>query len=707
MTNMSAARGVVGAPVDRVEGRAKVTGEARYAVEHLPEDVAHAWIVQAPVARGEVRAIDRAAALAHPGVLRVIAADDAPRLARVRDAELAVLQDHAIHYRGQVVAVVVAESLEAAREGAARVGVEVEETAHDVLLRADHPKLYAPPFVNPRYATDSVIGDVDAALADAAATVDVTYRTPAQHNNPMEPHATLAIWEPDGKLTLHDSNQGAPTVRDVVAAVFELDPAQVRVISPHVGGGFGSKGTPRPNVIIAALAARLVGRPVKLAVTRHQLFAFTGYRTPTIQRVRLGAGDDGRLTAISHEVVEQTSTVREFAEQTATATRMMYAAPNRRTTHRLAALDVPTPSWMRAPGETPGMYALESALDELAVATGIDPVELRIRNEPERDPERGIPFSSRNLVACLREGARRFGWDARDPAPAVRRDGRWLVGTGVASSTYPVYRGPAAASVRARQDGDYVVTIGAADIGTGARTVLTQLAADALGVELRHVRVHLGDSDFPRAGVAGGSAGTASWGTAVVRACEAMRAQLVEYADGALPHGGLEAHADTTEEVRAQANLSRHAFGAQFAEVRVDVDTGEIRVPRLLGVFAAGRIVNAKTARSQLIGGMTMGLSMALHEESVMDAEFGDFLNHDLAQYHVAANADVHEIEAVWVDEHDDQLNPAGTKGIGEIGIVGTAAAIGNALHHATGVRVRELPLRLDRVLAALPPDLA
>jgi xanthine dehydrogenase YagR molybdenum-binding subunit len=335
------------------------------------------------------------------------------------------------------------------------------------------------------------------------------------------------------------------------------------------------------------------------------------------------------------------------------------------------------------------MFALESAMDELAVALGLDPIELRVRNEPEIDPEKGVPFSSRNLVACLREGAQRFGWAERDPQPGTRRDGEWLTGTGVAASTYPAYRSPASASVRATGDGSYQVRISASDLGTGARTVLTQIAADALGVGPESVRVEIGDSSLPRAGTAGGSMGTASYGSAVHKACRALR-----------DSGDDEATASTADDIKALANLSRHAFGAQFAEVRVNTVTGEIRVPRLLGVFAAGRIINAKTARSQLIGGMTMGLGMALHEESVMDVQFGDYVNHDFAQYHVPACADVLDIDAVWVEEEDTQLNPMGSKGIGEIGIVGTAAAIANAVHHATGRRFRELPIRLDRVLS-------
>jgi xanthine dehydrogenase YagR molybdenum-binding subunit len=688
---------VVGAAMTRVEGREKVTGQARYTVEHDIEGMTYAAVVQATVAKGRVRSLDAAAALELGGVLAVLWHENAPRVASADDAELAVLQTPDVAYRGQIVAVAVAESLEVAREAAALVRVDYDAEPHDVQLRHDHPRLYKPDRVNPAYASDTEHGDVDAALAGADVAIDATYTTPPQHNNPMEPHATLAFWR-DGDLTLYESTQGAPMARNAIAKVLGLAPERVRVISEHVGGGFGAKGAPKPQAIVAALAAQHVGRPVKLAVTRQQMFVFTGYRTPTIQRVRLGADADGTLTAISHEVVEQSSTLREFAEQTALATRKMYAAPNRRTTHRLVRLDVPTPTWMRAPGETPGMFALESAMDELAIALGIDPIELRIRNEPDVYPENGMPFSSRNLVGCLREGAERFGWAERDPTPGVRRDGQWRIGTGVAASTYPARRRPSQADARAEPDGSFVVRIGAADIGTGARTVLTQIAAEALGVEPERVRVELGDSALPFAMLAGGSMGTTSWGSAIVKACEALQALLGEHG-GEVPAEGLAVSADTTEDVEADEELERHSFGAQFAEVRVDADTGEVRVPRLLGVFAAGRIVNPLTARSQFIGGMTWGLSMALHEESVLDREFGDYLNHDFAQYHVAACADVVDIEAIWLDEHDERLNPMGAKGIGEIGIVGTAAAIANAAYHATGKRVRDLPLRLDRLL--------
>jgi xanthine dehydrogenase YagR molybdenum-binding subunit len=675
---MSVAARTLGSPVERIEGREKVVGEARYAAEHDPDGVVHAVIVQSAVAKGTVASIDAGEALAVPGVLGVMSAENAPELPNA-SGELAVLQSSRVAYRGQIVAAAIADTLEAAREAAQLVRIVYEASPHDVELHAGHPGLYKPDKVNPNFPTDTEEGDVDAALAAADVTVDETYTTPAEHNNAMEPHATVAAWV-GGGLRLYDSTQGAWNSAQAIAKAFDLDPARVRVIAPHVGGGFGSKGTPRPHVVLAAMCARHVGKPVKLAVTRRQMFTLTGYRTPTIQRLRLGADADGRLQAIAHDVIEQTSTVQEFAEQTAVATRMMYAAPNRRTTHRLVALDLPTPSWMRAPGECPGMYALESAMDELAVACRIDPVELRVRNEPEVDPESGNPFSTRNLVACLREGAERFGWGDR-PGVTARRDGRWMIGMGVASSTYPARRAAATAHATAAGDGTYVFRITAADIGTGARTVLTQIAADALEVPLDRVRVEIGDSDSGQAMLAGGSMGTSSWGAAIVEACARLRA------------GETEVHVDTAESARAEVPFARHAFGAQFVEVRVDADTGEVRVPRALGMFACGRILNPMTARSQFIGGMTMGISMALLEETILDPVAGTYVNRDLAMYHVPTNADIGEIDIGWVDEEDTTVNPMGAKGIGEIGIVGTAAAVANAVYNATGVRIRDLPI--------------
>ena len=685
-----------GSDLRRVDGPEKVTGRARYAFEHVPDDVAYGVLVTSTIAKGRVTGFEAAPILERPDVIAVITAANAPELPGRGDAELAVLQNHDVSYYGQIVAVVVAESLEAATAAGEDLTVEYQQVDHDVILRTDHPGLYAPKVVNPNFDTDSIIGDVDGALAAAPASIDATYTTPQEHNNPMEPHATVAWWD-GGRLTMHDSIQGSQWARQAVAETFGIDEADVHIMYPYVGGGFGAKGLVRPHAIATALAAKAVGRPVKLAVTRRQMFSLTGYRTPTIQRLRLGATADGDLTAISHEVWEQTSTMREFAEQTAVATRHLYAAPNRRTTHRLVALDVPTPSWMRAPGETPGVFALECAMDELAVALDIDPVQLRIRNEPGTDPESGLTFSSRHLVDCFREGASRFGWDVRR-RPGRRRTGRWLIGSGVASSIYPARAAPSTARATRQGDGRWLIEIDAADIGTGARTALLGFAAERAQVHPERVVLRIADSDLPSAMIAGGSMGTASWTWAIGKAIDTVR----ELSAHGVPEGGLAAEVATGDDIGRRPNSAGFSFGAQFAEVHVDVDTGEVRVPHMTGVFAAGRILNAITARSQLVGGMTMGLSMALHEGAVVDRATGDIVNHDLAQYHIAANADIGTIDVAWIDEDDDTLGPAGAKGVGEVGIVGAAAAIANAVHDATGIRVRDLPITPDRLIAHL-----
>ncbi|HYH30769.1 MAG TPA: xanthine dehydrogenase family protein molybdopterin-binding subunit [Pseudonocardia sp.] len=686
----------IGRDLVRRDGADKVRGTAVYAYETPVERPAFCHPVQATIARGRVTRTDTTAAEALDGVLAVLTPATAERLASTEDAELAVLQSDEVAFRGQFVGVVVAETSETARRGADLVRVEYSEETHDVTLSPERDDLYAPEKVNPAFPTDTADGDADAALAAAPVTVRQTYTTAMYHNNPLEPHATTALWD-GASLTLWDSTQGVHPARGAVSAVFGLDEERVRVICPYVGGGFGSKGVPHAHVVLTALAARAVpGRAVKLALTRQQMFSLAGYRTPTIQRVQLGADREGRLSAITHDVVEQTSRIKEFAEQTAVVSRHVYAAPHRRTTHRLAALDVPVPSWMRAPGECPGMFAPEVAMDELAAELGIDPIELRIRNEPGTDPESGKRFSSRRLVECLREGAERFGWAGRDPRPGAVREGDWLVGTGVASSIYPAMRQRSKAVIRFER-GRYVARIGAADLGTGAWTVLPQITADALGVPSEDVDVLIGDTAHPLASVAGGSSGTSSWGSALVATARAFRDKF-----GADPDDGDEIDGSSGKNPET-ADYAMFAFGAQFVEARVHVDTGEIRAPRVLGVFDAGRIVNPRTARSQFLGGMTMGLSMALEENSLLDPRFGHVVNHDLAEYHVVVNADIGDVQAHWLDGADPHVNPMGSKGIGEIGIVGTAAAVSNAVFHATGVRVRDLPVTLDKLLDVLP----
>ncbi|MGI5447826.1 xanthine dehydrogenase family protein molybdopterin-binding subunit [Streptomyces sp. CA-243310] len=689
----------LGSPAPRREGREKVTGAARYAAEHTPPRCAYAWPVPATIVRGRVTAVDDTAAMSLPGVIGVLSPYNAPRLGPSDDPTLQLLQDVRVPHRGWYVAVAVAETPEGARAAASALRITYESDPHDVTLTADHPDAYTPEEANGGHPAHREQGDPDAALSAAPVQVDCAYAVAPLHNHPMEPHAATADWDAGrGHLTVHDSCQGGGAVRTALAGLFALPEEDVTVVCEHVGGGFGSKGTPRPHVVLAAMAARHCDRPVKLSLPRGHLPATVGHRAPTLHRIRLGARADGTLTALTHEVTTHTSRVREFVEQAAVPARVMYAVPDVRTTHRAVALDVPTPSWMRAPGEAPGMYALESAMDELADALGIDPVELRLRNEPPTEPDSGRPFSSRHLVECLREGVERFGWAGRgDPY----RDGPFLVGTGMAAATYPVLIAPSTARAHARPDGRYLVEVNATDIGTGARTVLAQVAADALRVPLDSVSIAIGHTGLPAAPLAGGSSGTGSWGWAVHDACAALTARLERHR-GPLPDEGLSASADTTQSAKQKSPYARHAFGAHFAEVRVDSVTGEVRVSRLLGVFAAGHILNPRTARSQFKGGMVMGIGMALTEHSTVDPAFGDFTENDLAGYHVPTHADVPVLEAHWIDEHDKHLNPMGSKGIGEIGIVGTAAAIGNAVSHATGRRLRELPLTPDRVLAAL-----
>ncbi|MEV4537606.1 xanthine dehydrogenase family protein molybdopterin-binding subunit [Asanoa sp. NPDC049518] len=688
----------VGHPLTRVEGLDKVTGRARYSGDVALPGLVHGWVVPATIPRGRVIGMDVAATLAMPGVLAVLHQHNAPRLTGIGEGTLELFQNDRVAHRGAPVALVIADTPERAREAAERTAVDYLPEPHDARFRADHPRLYQPEYVNPHHPAVTDKGDVEAALAGAAVVVDQEYRTPPQHNNPMEPHSSTAVWA-DGRLTVHGSTQHAYGMARTLTNLFGFAPGTVRVLCEHVGGGFGGKGTPRPDAVLAVMAATLVGRPVRVTFTRPQLWPLAGYRTPTVQRVRLGADADGRLVALEHRASSQTSRLLEFTEQSAVYSRAMYAADNLRTSHRVVALDIPTPRWMRAPGEAPGSFGLESAMDELAEACGVDPVELRLRNDATHDPADGRPFSSRRLAECLREGARRFGWAGRDPRPGVRRDGRWLRGTGMAGAHYPARTRPTVAHATALPDGRYVVRVGAADLGTGARTVLTQLAADALEVPVGAVRVEIGDSDFGLAMVAGGSMGTASWSWPVVTACRDLAHRLASGAP--VPSDGLTSTFDSTDAVGALGDLARYAFGAHFAEVAVDVSSGEVRVPRLTGVYAVGKVVNPLTARSQLIGGMTMGLSCALLEESIMDSRFGDHVNHNLADYHVATNADVGELDVAFVDDPDDELNPSGVKGLGEIGIVGVPAAIANAFWHATGVRQRELPIGPARAITS------
>ncbi|WP_405724432.1 xanthine dehydrogenase family protein molybdopterin-binding subunit [Streptomyces sp. NBC_00028] len=699
---------VKGAPVRaigtehvRVEGRDKVTGTARYAGEIPFAGLAHGWLVLSSAARGRIEAIDTEPVLAMPGVLAVLHHGNALRLhtdfvgllGTRPDPTCAVFQNEEVPHAGWPVALVVAETPEQAREAAESLVVHYEQKPHDVAFTGADPNAYPVDGHMPA-VTDK--GDLERELAASAVVIDAEYTTPEEHHHPMEPHAATARWD-DGRLELTDSNQGATWVVAELANLFSLDPESVRVRSEHVGGGFGSKGV-RAHQVAAVMAATVLQRPVRVVLTRRQMFTLAGHRSPTIQRIRLGADPDGRLRALDHRALSRTSTVYEFVEPSAGVARVMYDADAHHTENQVVRLDVPSPTWMRAPGEAPGSFALESALDELAEKCGVDPIALRLRNEPDKGPVSGLPFAGRNLRACFEEGARRFGWAQRDPRPGVRRDGRWLLGTGTAGASFGAGAAPSTATITAQADGDFTVSIAAADIGTGARTALTLVAADALDVPTTRIRVRLGDSAYGPAMIAGGSMGTRSWSWAVMAAARDLREQLVPGME--IPPQGITVRSDTTEAVAALARKERHSFGAQFAEVAVDTNTGEVRVRRMLGIFAAGRIVNPLTAKGQFTGGMIWGISMALHEEARRDTFYGGPLGADLTGYHVATHADIPHIDADWVDDPDPE-DPVGIKGIGEIGIVGAAAAVANAVWHATGVRHRSLPIRPDRVLTA------
>jgi xanthine dehydrogenase YagR molybdenum-binding subunit len=549
-------------------------------------------------------------------------------------------------------------------------------------------------------------GDVGAGFTAAKTRVDTTYTTPVETHNPMEPHATIAVWQGDARLTLYDATQGIFGVRNKIARTFGLDPRDVRVIDHHVGGGFGCKGTPWSHVALAALAAKAVGRPVKLVLTRPQMFSLVGHRPKTIQTLTLGADAEGRLTAIRHAVVSETSRFDEFVEPSALQTRHLYSCPNVVTSHKLVRIDVPTPTFQRAPGESTGTFALESAMDELACALGIDPLELRIRNHSVRDEQDDKPYSSNALLECYRRAAERFGWSRRDSRPGSMRDGHARIGWGMATATYPARMSPASAIARMKPDGTLVVQAGTQDIGTGTYTIMTQIAADAIGVPVDRVRFELGDTTVPETPVSGGSQTAASTGTAVQLAVTKLRDQLAalrispdEPWAAVVARSGqpeLTAEHRTTER---PASHAYHSHGAVFVELRIDPDTGEVRVVRVVAAYAAGTILNPKTARSQLQGGIVWGIGMALQEHTVRDLRTARVVTRDLADYHVPVHADVPELDVMFVDEPDPFVNPLGVKGIGELGITGITAAIASAVHHATGRRIRELPITLDKLL--------
>jgi xanthine dehydrogenase YagR molybdenum-binding subunit len=730
---------MIGKPIDRIDAHLKVTGAAKYAAEFNVPNAVHAVLVQSTIPAGSITGFDLKEAEGMPGVLAIITPDNAGKLSHPEKVQQAVagplLQNKDILFNGQHVAVVVAETLEQAQATASAVRVTYSRGEATTSMDAMLGQAYVPKhFRNGQRQPDSKRGDPDGAFDGGAVKLDTTYITPIEHHNPMEPHATIAMWDGD-KLTLWTTTQGIGGAQASLAGQFGIDKADVRVICPYLGAGFGSKGNTWPPATLAALAARQVKRPVKLVVSRAQMYTSNGYRPRTVQKLKMAAEASGSLIALRHDGFTSMSqpSLGEFAEPVALATEMLYACPNVAVTHRLVALDAALPTYMRAPGEASGVFALESAMDEMAVALKMDPIEFRLRNYAETDPHENKPFASKALRACYEQGAKAFGWEKRSAEPRSMRDGNTLIGWGVATSTYPTNRLPSAVKVRMDGAGNVVVQCGTQDIGTGTYTVMTQVASDALGIPVHRIRFELGDSNLPAAPVSGGSMTVASVAPSVQAACGALVDKIKDLAladqksgwqgqsrealqvrdgmvvdpDRKVPISALlerdgrrfiEAEAKTQSGEEKQ-KFSMHAFGAQFAEVRVDPDLGTIRVSRFVGAFDAGNLLNAKTARSQLIGGITYGIGMALLEETLVDGETGRIVNSNVAEYLMPVNADVPEIETIVVPNDDKNSNPLGAKGIGELPMVGVAAAIANAVYHATGVRVRKVPIRVEDIL--------
>jgi xanthine dehydrogenase YagR molybdenum-binding subunit len=690
---------LLGKSYSRVEGPDKVAGRARYTADLTVEGMAHAVVVTSTIANGRIVSIDDARARAQRGVIEVMTHRNAPKVRagkeQPHDSILFLLQDDVVQFDRQPIAVVLAETFEQAAHAADLVRAEYE--AHPPLLDLDTAPRYIPEDVFGDPAQDER-GDTAAALAAAHARVEQTYRTPTEHHNPMETHATIAQWEGD-RLLLHDSSQWAFGVRRRVAGVFGMPPEHVRVIVPFVGGAFGCKGTMWSHVALAAMAAKLVARPVKLVVSRPQMFGWVGHRPQTEQTIALGADRDGRLQAIVHDVRSETSIADQFIEASALFGRDLYDRKAYKMSHELRRLHISKPTYMRSPGESTGSFAMESAMDELAYEVGIDPLELRLRNYAERDPYSGKPFSSKHLRECYEAAAARFGWDRRDPRPRSMRNGRMLVGMGTATAIRGSFRSEAHARIRINREGAVTVGCGTIEQGTGSPTVYAQLAAEVLGIPFERVRFEFGDTNLPYAPLAAGSQTSGSVGSVVVEAAQLLRKRLDERG-GRIPDEGIafDVKSEPTEE---EDRYTAQSFGAHFAQVEVDPDLGVVRVTRFVGAFEAGRILNQKTARSQYLGGIVWGISMALFEKTRYDQRTGRIMNATLADYLVPTAADVPDIDVIMVKADDPHVNSAHVKGVGESGITGSAAAIANAVFHATGIRVRDLPIVAEKLVAS------
>jgi xanthine dehydrogenase YagR molybdenum-binding subunit len=735
----------VGKPTSRVDGRSKVTGAAKYAAEYNVPGLVYGVVVSSPIARGKIVRIDSNPALQLPGVLHVFTHENIPQLAQSDDnyrdevappgSPFRPLHDAEIKYSAQPVALVVADTFELAHYAASLIRIEYQREAHTTDLNKEHEKAYKPKpreFIPP---PPPPRGNPEKAFSEAAVQFEAEYRAPAEHHNPMEPFATTVLWDENGRLTVYDKTQGVQNVQNYLCNVLGYSKEDLRVLSPFVGGAFGSGLRPVYQVLLAVLAARELKRSVRVSLTRQQMFTFT-HRPAIWQRLALGAAADGTLQSVTHEAIAETSRFEDYSEPVVTWTGLLYQCENIKLEHKVVQLDVYTPGDMRAPGAVWGLYALECAMDELAFKAGIDPIELRLKNYAERDQLEDKPFSSKELRACYRIGAERFGWAKRNPQPRSMRDGEMLIGWGMATGVWDAFHMTADAKAVLTADGKLTVGSATEDIGTGTYTIMTQIAAETLGLPIEDVTFKLGDSTLSKSPVEGGSWTASSIGSAVKAVCEKIQNRLFQLAqsiDGsplanskreevnfadrhirlrneesravtiieAMRHGGLGVIEEKAsgEPLPQQMEYSHYTHSAMFAEVKVDRELGIIRVTRVVSAVAGGRILNPKTARSQVLGSIVMGIGTALEEESVIDHTFGRFMTHNLADYHVPVNADVHNIDIIFVQEHDEVVSPLGAKGLGEIGIVGVAAAIANAVFHATGKRIRDLPITLDKLL--------
>lgn len=712
----------VGQPLERVDGRRKVTGAAKYAADFRHDRLAHAVLVQSTIAKGRILAIDTAAAGRAPGVITILTHLNAPKLG-IKPAgdkgppsksgklgdDRPPFSDDVIHYAGQHVALVVAGTLDQARHAASLVKVRYQEEK-PVLTAADR----APYIPEKSMGRDLQHhrGDVDGALtASGVVKVQQTYNIPIETNNPMEPSATVASWNGD-KLTVEDATQAVVGTKYILAKAFGVPPENVRVLCPFTGGGFGCKGFQWPHTILAAMAARVIRRPVQLNLTRQQMFTCVGHRPSTEQTMTLAAQKDGKLTALRHETLQPTSTTTEFVEPCGiTTSKILYACENVSTPHKLVRVNIGPPTPMRAPGDCPGSFALESAMDELAVALAMDPIELRLRNYADKDPAEGKPWSSKHLKECYERGAEKFGWKKRSHEPRSMKDGHLLVGWGMATALYPGNRRPASARIKLSSDGRALVQAATQDLGTGSYTIFTQVASDALGLPIEKITFELGDTEFPEAPVSGGSNTAASVSEAILQAAAALKEKLLGVTGNAVPSHSftdllaqsrlpsIEAEATVKPEDEKTKAYSIHSWGAQFCEVKIDPALPRVQVTRWVSVIDGGRILNTRLGRSQIQGGVTMGIGMALLEHTAYDPRTGRPVTDNFADYAIPVNADIPEIEVELLNHPDPVINTLGCRGIGEIGITGTAAAIANAVYHATGKRVRDLPITPDKLL--------